>query len=152
MKDQSLLLNNSVPSMESIRNNQILHDDVLAQAQEEKTRMTPSPTCSSKLPSSNHTWERQQKIKDGPVAIDNTHKNDPFAWVWNRPAWLELCPSWQRLGGTEWIPQMNLQNLCIFKGNKYLKLPEKFYLELSFQNVIGRSYFVCFDGKSSIKI
>ena len=37
MKDQSLLLNNSVLSMESIRNNQILHDDVLAHAQEEKT-------------------------------------------------------------------------------------------------------------------
>ena len=50
------VLNNSVPSMESIRNNQILHDDVLAHAKKEKTRMTPSPTCSSKLPSSNHTF------------------------------------------------------------------------------------------------
>ena len=58
-----------------------------AHAQKEKSRMTPSPSCSSKLPSSNHTRERQQNIKDGLVAIDNTHKNDPHALVWNLPGW-----------------------------------------------------------------
>ena len=112
-----------------------------------KNWMTPSPTWSSKLPPQTIHCIGEEAEDQGQTCGHWQHAQEWSLCLSLESLWVELCPSWQRLGGTEWIPQMNLQNL-INKGNKFFKLPEKFYLELSFQNVIGRSYFVCFDGKS----